>query len=336
MLRLGLQLLHYQAICRHRFFGKTKIYLYLPVSIIISLFIYCNNSLAKPLKHYSTITIYGTVGEPYDLVSLFREGGDNTPLRTVHIDPNSRKYCIRISVPDDMGWDGNKWFVDMRFWKDNNHSGIVDRTKDPFSGCHFICYNPKTKDITFEDYSYNKVYKINSSSYEYSTLINKITLKYTYTYINRGDAPQTYFRLPSESSAVAGNIRPNHEVHVRGVTRDGWVVVGDEIQDHGCLYDPKFVQLSLMEFEVEPASGVINGPVNIFSHPSTEAQILTTLDKGYEMNIVGHVKGQSWYQVAPFTNDPTKKGYAQMEQPNNSHSTPQENNGLGFLKKLFQ
>lgn len=130
-------------------------------------------------------------------------------------------------------------------------------------------------------------------------------------YANRGQLPVDVLMYPDASSPVVADLEPGFSLSAEGVTETGYVVVRPFNNQPPCfILDAKFVKFSLMKIEVLPASGRFEaraGNVSIYAHPNEEAEVLTTLKKGYAVGITGRVKGQPWIQVAPFTNG--VKGY---------------------------
>lgn len=290
--------------------------------IISAMTVFCSGAYAQSYS-YSTVTITGVAKEPYDTVGLFPDVHHTKPIKTSRIDPQTRQYSITVNIKKDMvEYESGMNGVDLRFWQDKNQNGELDQNEEA-SGCHFVIMNPKTKQLTFEVYG-GTTYTVNSKifKYDYGCFLNDniVQIKDLSHYTNYSNAPQEMRNNPEETAPVVDTLKSGFKVPILGVQRNGWVVIPGGHCSY--VYNPKFVQLSLLEFEVIPFPSKIQGPAKIYSHPSTEAYIIQTLKAGYEMKGIGRVKDQPWIQVAPYK-DSSVRGYV-LEEAVVSNSPPSD------------
>lgn len=282
------------------------------ISVLLGAILICSVVYSQTPK-FSSITISGVAKEPYDKVSLFADGHAVKPLRTSIIDSKSRRYSITINAKKDMAtYDSGDIGVDMRFWKDTNNNEEFDKDEKR-SQCHFMLWDPKTKQMILQVYG-GPTYKIDSSTftYDYGRILTEevIQVQGLDLYKNSSKTPLSIRDYPEATALELAKIEPNYTITLRGILHSGWVVTNPE----GYVYDPKFVKFSLMDFEVESDSGefkAVQKDISVYTHPSTEADTLFTLKKGYILPITGQVKGQPWYQLEVFTDG--TKGYALKE-----------------------
>ncbi len=284
--------------------------------VFLSVILCFGTAFAGP-PPYSSITISGKAQEPLTKVGLFKDVRHTRPMAFSAIDKKTRDYSITVDVRKQMNSYGSGLIgVDMIFWNDKNDNGKRDKGEAK-SSCHFVMWDSKKRKMVFQAYDGPTHYiKSNNFRYDYGYILTEeiIPLKNICEYVNYSKVKTPIQEKPDQNSKVLDSLKPRYAFPLRGVLRSGWVVLDCGI--NGFLYNPKFVQLSLVPFDVEPFSGkfvALETDVPIYRQPSLEAEVISTLKKGYQKKIVGRVKGKDWYQLDPYGYG--RKGHIVSDNP---------------------
>ena len=128
-------------------------------------------------------------------------------------------------------------------------------------------------------------------------------------YSNKSDTKADVLSFPSRKGFILTDLSPGYGLTALGVTDNGYVVVKPYRDNtRGYIYNPDFVELSRLEYDIVPKQGSFaanNQAYTIMSHPSAKADVLTTLKKGYAIKQIGItvVSGEEWDVVKPYADN---------------------------------
>ncbi len=96
---------------------------------------------------FSSLIIVGKIRPIYNKVSLFESGRSHIPLKTSSVSSRGR-YSIKVNIPKDLVRTKDYFYIDVRFWRDENDNNIKDPS-EPISRCHFIIWLPQAHKVFF-------------------------------------------------------------------------------------------------------------------------------------------------------------------------------------------